>query len=205
MAAPAADQPPANALSAVLARLETALVAVSGAAMALIMVIVTADVLLRYVFNAPLSWSYSLIGLYLVGAVVFLALPDTLHRHGHIALDVLQPRLGLRLRHALLAPGYGAGAVFVALIAWAGAIEARDAFVADDRIAATVAWPTWIAYGLLALGTGAMVRRLVYRALGHAAAALAGRDLVEMPPPPETGSPDREARTRATRHAERGE
>ena len=75
-------------VSALLARAETALVALSGVALAVIMVVVVADVLLRYVARSPLGWSYDLIGSYLMVAVFFLALSDTLHHHGHIAIDI---------------------------------------------------------------------------------------------------------------------
>ena len=176
----------ANSLSALLARVETALVAVSAVAMMAIMCIVALDVVLRYGFSAPLSWSYDLIGLYLVGAVVFLSLSDTLHNHGHIALDIFVPLLPDRLRHVSQGLGYAAATVITAIIAWLAAVEGWTAFVAGNRLAAVVAFPTWVADALLAVGMVMLTLRCGYRAAFHIASAWTGRDLVELPPQPET-------------------
>lgn len=180
---------PANAASALLARLETLLIGISGVAMAAIMVIVVVDVGLRYLFAAPLSWSYSLIGLYLVGAVFFLALSDTMQHHGHIALDVFVGLLPRPLRHVAQGAGYGLSALFVGAITWLGFAQARAAFVSDARVAEVVAWPTWIAYALLTLGMGTLCLRCGYRALFHLASAVSPHDLVELPAPPDTDRP----------------
>jgi hypothetical protein len=42
------------------------------------------------------------------------------------------------------------------------------------------------------VGTALLTVRLVYRAVGHGLSALSRRDLVEMPPPPETTAPEGE-------------
>lgn len=195
MAAPGGNQEPLNAPSAWLARLETALVVLSALSMAAIMCIVMLDVILRYVFAAPLIWSFDLIGLYLVGAVFFFALSDTMQQHGHIALDVFVPLIPHRLRHAGQALGFAAGTVLLAAITWLEFWQAEEAFIADDRIAGVVPFQTWVAHAVLALGMGVLVLRCLYRALFHAASAVSGRDMVETPPPPVTARP-------ATEHAE---
>lgn len=174
-------------LSRGLAKFETALVAVSSCAIAVIMFVVVADVLMRYLFSAPLSWSYNLIGLYLVVAMFFLALPDTLHHHGHIAVDIFQHMIPFRLRHLALGIGYGMSTVVVGLIFWGGWERFLSAWINDDRIAAQVPWPTWVAYLIVALGSFAMALRCLYRTGGHFASAFTGRELVKMPLPPETG------------------
>lgn len=192
MAAPGGDQVPLNRLSAALARVETVLIAVSAAAMAGIMCIVVLDVVMRYAFAAPLVWSYDIIGLYLVGMVFFLALSDTMQHHGHIALDVFLPYIPHRLRHAAQATGFAVSALLIGAIAWLEAQEATGAFVDDDRIAAVIPFPTWVAHAVLTLGMGVLTLRLVYRAVFHAASAVAGRELVEVPPPPITATVSRE-------------
>lgn len=189
MAAAVGDQRPLNALSAVLARVETALIFLSSMAMAAIMCIVMADVILRYVFSAPLVWSYDLIGLYLVGIVFFFALPDTMQQHGHIALDVFVPFFPHRLRHAMQAIGFAISALLLAAISWLEVWEAEDALISDDRIAGVVAFQTWVAHAVLALGMGVLVLRCTYRAVFHLASAISGRDVVELPPPPITSTP----------------
>lgn len=179
-------QPPANRISAWLVRAEAVLVAVSGVAMAAIMLIVVLDVIMRYAFDAPFTWSYDLIGLYLVGAVFFFALSDTMQNHGHIALDVFAPYIPRRLHHAALCLGFAASAALVAAIAWLECEQAFKALVRDDRIASVPPLQTWIAHAVLSVGMTVLALRCVYRALFHALSIFFADDLVEMPPPPVT-------------------
>ncbi|MFV0473260.1 MAG: TRAP transporter small permease [Pikeienuella sp.] len=182
MSAPIDAPAPKDPVSRLLGAFETALIAISGAAMALIMVIVSIDVAMRYAFNAPLGWSYGLIGLYLVVAVFFLALSDTMRAHGHIALDVARPILPRAVRHFGLFVGYGLSAPFIGLIGWLGWEQMLSAWIGDDRIAATIPWPTWPAYALVSLGSAALALRLLWRALGHGASLVTGRELADEPP-----------------------
>ncbi|HWK68445.1 MAG TPA: TRAP transporter small permease [Rhizobiaceae bacterium] len=180
----------AGGLSRFLGVLEVALVTVSAVAIAAIMVVVTLDATLRYVLSAPLTWSYELIGLYLMVAVFFLALPDTLNHHGHIAVDIFQRLIPFRLRHLLLGLGYGLSTWIMVLITAGAGQRLKTAFLQDERITAVVPWPTWVAYLLVVLGSAAMVLRCVARVYGHFASAAIGREMVDMPPPPNEAGPE---------------
>ena len=195
MSAAVGDQKPINRVSAWLAWAETVLIFLSSVAMASIMFVLMADVVLRYVFHAPLVWSYDLIGLYLVGAVFFFALPDTMQQHGHIALDVFVPLFPNRLRHASQSLGFGISTLLLAAITWLEYGEALDAFLSDDRIAGVIPFQTWVAHAVLTVGMGLLVLRCAYRAFFHAVSAISGRNSVELPPPPITSTP-------TTEHAE---
>lgn len=189
---PSEDRGVARAMSVVsrgLAALETALAALACIALAAIMLIVVVDVAMRYALSMPLGWSYDLIGLYLVVAVFFLMLPDTLHHHGHVAIDLFQNVLPRRFRHLGLAVGYAAGAVVMALIGAEALGRFQSAYAGQDRIAALVPWLTWPAYLVVLIGTALLTLRLVYRAVGHGLSIFSYHDLVEMPPPPETAAP----------------
>jgi TRAP-type C4-dicarboxylate transport system permease small subunit len=175
-----------SAISSSLAVLEAGLAALACIALAAIMLIVVVDVAMRYALSMPLGWSYDLIGLYLVVAVFFLMLPDTLHHHGHVAIDLFQNVLPRRLRHLGLAVGYGAGAVVMALIGLEAWGRFLVAYIGQDRIAALVPWLTWPAYLIVLIGTALLTLRLIYRAVGHGLSIFSRHDLVEIPPPPET-------------------
>ncbi|MEO4000823.1 TRAP transporter small permease [Mesorhizobium sp. CAU 1732] len=186
------NQRPENRPSAALAVVERLLVVLSSVAMGAIMLIVVADVLMRYIFGTPLSWSYNLIGLYLMVAVFFLALSDTLQNHGHIAIDIFQHRIPHRARHLSLSLGYLLSTIVMALIGWQAWLRFKSAYVNDDRIAAIIPWPTWIAYFIVMVGCFVITLRCLYRVVGHAASGVTGHDLVETPPPPVTEIPARE-------------
>lgn len=167
--------------------MDLGLMTVAAAAMAVIMVVVTLDATLRYTLSAPLMWSYDLIGLYLMVTVFFLALPDTLNHHGHIAVDLFQSMIPFRLRHLFLGVGYALSTWVMVLIAWGAGTRFLMAFTRNERIAALIPWPTWIAYLLVVVGSTALVLRCLVRVYGHFASSATGRELVDMPPPPETG------------------
>lgn len=178
-----------SAASRGLAVVEAGLAALACVALAAIMLIVVVDVAMRYALSMPLGWSYDLIGLYLLVATFFLMLPDTLHHHGHVAIDLFQSVLPRRFRHLGLAVGYAAGTVVMALIgleAWGRFLGASQG---QERIAALIPWPTWPAYLIVTVGTALLTLRLFYRAGGHGLSVFSHHDLVEMPPPPETSCP----------------
>ena len=172
-----------------LARLERGLIALSQAAIALIMLVVVADVAMRYLVHRPLSWSYDLIGSYLMVAAFFLALPDTLAAREHIAIDMLAPRLHRRILHPGLALGYALSAVLVAIIAVQGWDRCVQAFRAGDLVSATVPWPTWPTHLVVALGAAVMALRCLVLAAGHMASLVTGRDHVDPPRPPDAPAP----------------
>lgn len=177
------------AISRSLARLETVLAALASISMAAIMMIIVVDVAMRYILSSPLGWSYDLIGLYLMVAMFFLILPDTLHHHGHVAIDLFRSALPRRVRHLGLTIGYAAGTLVMALIGIEAWGRFHSAFAAQDRIAALVPWLTWPAYLIVTIGTAVLTLRLIYRAVGHGLSIFSQHDLVEMPPLPETSKP----------------
>ena len=73
----------------------------TGIAMSLLVAVValliTIEVVRRYVFNDPTSWSLQLVGL-LTGATFALTGAYTLYQKGHISVDILYRRLGPRKR-----------------------------------------------------------------------------------------------------------
>src|SRR3546814_8206686 len=82
----------------------------------LIMLVIVVDVVMRYFFSAPLSWSYDLIGMYLVTLVFFLALADTFRRGGHIKVDLFENLRRTKFFAVAEILGYCASLVFFALI-----------------------------------------------------------------------------------------
>ncbi|GGE23179.1 TRAP-type C4-dicarboxylate transport system, small permease component [Gemmobacter megaterium] len=183
----ATETPPASGW---LGRLEAIFMSVSALAMMAIMLIVVADVFGRYALSSPLSWSYDMIGLYMMVAVFFLALPDTLTHHSHIAVDVFQPMLPARLKHLSLSLGYAAAACVVALIGWGGWLRFSSAWANDDRIASTVALPTWVPYAMVTIGSAVMTLRCLVRVWGHGTALITGTVTPGLEPAPPRADED---------------
>ena len=63
--------------------------------LSLMMVLITADVCLRYVFNSPLGWGHEVNALMLV-AVVFFGLAHCWVENGHIRMELLYSKMSAR-------------------------------------------------------------------------------------------------------------
>lgn len=152
--------------------IEAGLAVVAALSMMAILVFTTADVVMRYAFNAPLGWTFDLVMHYLLGATFLLAFPLALGRGDHIAVDFLAKMMPARLTHAALAPACLASAVLFAAVAWYGTHEAYAAWRAQEVIAGVILWPVWLAKIFLPLAMWPMALRLVQIGLAHGATAL---------------------------------
>ena len=85
------------------------------AALPALMLIVTLDVVLRYVFNAPLPWGRDVNGLLLL-ITIFSALPHTWDRGYHIRMEVFYDRLPGRARNLADVATAAAGILFFGLM-----------------------------------------------------------------------------------------
>lgn len=158
-------------------RLEHAASTGAAAALFAIMLIVFADVVLRYLFNAPLSWSYDFISIYLMGAAFFLALSETLRMNHHVAVDILYLRFSLRARRAWKLLGWLLSCVLFVVIFVLAARTSWSRWTADNVVAGAIPWPTWIPAAIAALGLALLLARLTLGVLALALALAAGRPL----------------------------
>lgn len=144
-----------------LERTEQAADALASAGLFGVMVVVFADVGMRYVFNAPFSWSYDLISLYLVTTIFYAALSGTAGANGHVAVDILSKRFprGVR-RFVSIVSWLLTLAVFVA-IAGTAIARAYASWSAGDVIAGRIPWPTWIPLAIVFAGSALFILRLV--------------------------------------------
>ncbi len=155
--------------------------AIAAAFMFAIMMIVFADVVMRYGFNRPFSWAYDLIALYLMAGVFFLVLSPAYANHAHVSVDILQqkfPPTMIRLTEIVTCI---VGLVVFSLIAWLGFQRAVEAFRAGDVMAGAIPWPMWPSIGLVPFGAGLITMRLLLHLLAHALSLATGRDLIALP------------------------
>lgn len=94
----------------------------SGAILVLLMVFIVADVVLRYVFNAPFSSSKEVTE-FAMALVVFLAIAYCGWTGGHIAVDLFEKALDRPSLWWLPAVISFAGALLFAVIAWRAVLE----------------------------------------------------------------------------------
>lgn len=149
-----------------------------------IMLIVGTDVLMRYALNAPFSWSYDLIGIYLVPLSFFFALSATFRQNHHISVDILYlryPERLQRLARLVIALLFGP---FVFWMVWLAVRDAHARYAGGDAISGTILWPTWIPSAIVALGFLALMLRLLLDAIALTLSLVRGTDEVSGESPP---------------------
>jgi TRAP-type C4-dicarboxylate transport system permease small subunit len=105
-------------------RLDFALKVIMAVFLFVMMVLTTADVIGRYIFNAPISGAFEIVQ-YLMAVVVFAALPVTTSVDGHLSVSLIPERLpgALGWTHRVFIRLLSAVALL--LIAWRMASEAQ--------------------------------------------------------------------------------
>ena len=165
-----------------LAAIERSLTVIAVGFLFVIMVLVVADVFMRYAMNRPFTFTYDLIGLYLLAGVFFLTLSDALREHAHVGVDILLSRFspaGRRLSEIVTAL---AGLFVFVLICKVGLERALENYQQHDVLAGAIPWPTWISAALVPFGCGVLVLRLALQLVGNVFSLLSGQNLYPLPP-----------------------
>ncbi len=147
-----------------------------------LMLVVVGDVVLRYVFNSPLQWSYEVISSYLMPGLFFFAASHTLKAHAHVAVDIVHNYVSRRTRYVLEAlAGTLATPVFLLCT-----VVSATRTLADLQTAATstsgLALPTWTISLMLPIGFGMLTLRLALNSIGYVATLVSGREVTPLPP-----------------------
>lgn len=143
-----------------LKAVERAVSLVAVGSMLAIMLVVTADVAMRYLFNSPFAWAYDLIALYLMAGVFYFVLSDAHRENAHVGIDILHAKMGPRARRAADVVTALVGVALFALIAWAGMERALENFANEEVLAGTIPWPMWLSAIIVPIGSSLLVLRL---------------------------------------------
>lgn len=155
----------------VLRRAENGLVTISAAAVFVMMLLMVAEVVLRYLFAAPLSWSVGFVSNYLLVAFFFLGLPYTVREGAHISIDLVHQRLPLRWQRVCTRAATALGIVFFSALAYGGVLLTADAFARGDAPppgSAELPWPVWTSTVMVPIGCAVVVLRLLHTLLSPA-------------------------------------
>ena len=141
-----------------------------------IMLIVASDVALRYGLGRPWPWAYDVVSIYLTVSVFYLALSRTLREHGHINVDLLRSRMGVRAKHGLDLLTCVLSAVFFAILAMLTLRLTWSQFAADEVISSYMDWPTWLSTVFVPIGTILTILRLAMSSVTHVSVLVSGRE-----------------------------
>lgn len=144
-------------------------------ALAVLTLLVVADVSLRYGVGQPLFFAHDVVVLYLTPALFFFGVGPTYWRDEHLAVDLLVLKLPIRPRALTDMVGALIGVFIFVLLVWVSWDRAWSSFANGERIASIIPWPAWLSYVLVPAGSLAMVLVCVARFILATQAAITGR------------------------------
>jgi TRAP-type C4-dicarboxylate transport system permease small subunit len=180
-------------LQSALATIERIVTSVAVVCLFAIMLVVVADVFMRYVVNRPFSFTYDLVGLYLMAGLFYLALSDTFAIHAHVSVDILEHRFSPAVRRLCEIVTCLCGIAVFLLITWLGLLRAIENFVNGDVLAGAIPWPSWASAALVPLGCAVLTLRLVLHLVANGLSLATGRNLIALPPLSGTGTAAQES------------
>lgn len=161
---------------------DAVLVGIGSLMLFTLMCLVVADVSLRYLFNAPLQWSFEVISKYLMPGLFFLAVSHTLKAHSHVAVDIVHNYVKTRTRYVFEAIGSVVALPAFAVCAWMAAGVTVNDFRTGAMASDGMAVPTWSVSLFLPLGFGLLALRLLLNSIGYVVSLATGREVLALPP-----------------------
>ena len=146
--------------------------------------LVTLDVVLRYVFDAPLQWARDVSGLFLLMSISAV-LPHAWDRSYHIRMEVVYDRFPEKRRQLVDVLSAFSGIVFFGMMAVQAAryvpFMMRTGETGEDLL-----WPLWPYMAFMALCAAVSVARIFANpsAAAHRPAATAVTASISSDPPP---------------------
>jgi TRAP-type mannitol/chloroaromatic compound transport system permease small subunit len=139
---------------------------VAAALVLVLMALMVFEVVMRYVFGAPTTWSYDLTTM-MMGASFVLSIAYTLAADSHVRVDILHPLLPSRARPLIDLAGFGLVMLpLAAWVSWELWEYFRAAFATQER-AGTSAWNpvVWPFRAVMFVGAVAWTIQLVAEVL----------------------------------------
>lgn len=152
-----------NRLDGAITWIENIAIGLASAMLAIMVLVQTYNVVLRYFFKAPVAWTYPFITNYLLEGLFFLALSWTLRTNGHIQLDVFSQHFNRKARKVAGVVANSIALLMFTTIGYLGAERTVEAFLDGDISPDSLQWPLWTSYLIVPAGTFIICLRLFYR------------------------------------------
>ena len=143
-----------------LRRVETAAIVISGAAIVIVMVLVSADAVLRRGLGKPLIFQLPLSENYLLVVMVMLALAWGYRQGGTIQVRLLLDIIPKTLADRIMRVGLAASSIYMLLLAWLAWGPFYRALVDHEVIMGVIDWPVAWSWFWVPLGCALLSIRL---------------------------------------------
>lgn len=125
--------------------------------LALMMVLITADAMARYLFHESIPAVYNITESYLMVLVVFVGMAYAHYKDDHIQFELVINLLSSRVRKYLNIVTHLIALVFFAAIGYEGLLLTQDAWVSNASTGGIVSVPMYLSYIWVPLGSFMLV------------------------------------------------
>lgn len=153
--------------------------AIAVVSLAILTVLVCADVAMRYGFGEPIFFTHDAVVLYLTPALFFFGFGPTYWRNEHLAVDLLIHNASMRIRAASAAISAGIGVFIFTLLLKVSWDRGYESLLKNEVIASIIPWPAWASYLIVPAGTVAMVIFCLFRLIEQSLIVVKGAPAVE--------------------------
>ncbi len=146
-------------------RLAQAQMVLTGIFLVLMMLHVTADVVMKYLFNAPIVGTLETVSYYYMVSIVFLPLAMVEFRQEQVVVDLLFRRFPARLQIAVYLFGAATALVYFGMLTCQTLIDALKATAERETVMANFLFYVWPSRWGLPIGIGSLMLAIALNAV----------------------------------------
>jgi TRAP-type C4-dicarboxylate transport system permease small subunit len=147
---------------------EVGAAAIGGTMIVSAMLLTSADVIFRYIFDWPLDFAYYFNENYLMVGMMTMPMSWGFRAGGYIRVIGLARTLPSSLRDPLLRLGLAAGAAYIAILGWLAWGKFIDAYINDSVEMGVIDWPVCWSWIWIPIGCLVFSLRLLVMTIGPA-------------------------------------
>jgi len=141
----------------------------AGWVVVLMMLTISYDVIMRYLFNAPTTWSFE-VNRYMLIMVVFIGGSWTLPAGGHVSVDIFTESIGGRKKILLDTVTSVMAGAYVLIFLIESSYFTWEAWEQNIKSTEYLAWPLWPIRSFLVIGSAMLLLEYVIRILKNSLA-----------------------------------
>ncbi|WP_022664287.1 TRAP transporter small permease subunit [Desulfospira joergensenii] len=163
------DKKPLARLMEKISALDEKLAEAAGWIVVIMMLTISYDVAMRYIFNSPTTWSFE-INRYMLIMVVFIGGAWTLPAGGHVSVDIAVERCSEKKRQILDLITSVMASAYVLVFLVESTVFTWDAVAHNVKSTEYLAWPLWPVRAFLVIGGLLLLLEYLLRIVKNAAA-----------------------------------
>lgn len=149
--------PKANALESAICRLAQAQMFLTGIFLVLMMLHVTADVAMKYLFNSPIVGTLETVSYYYMVSAVFLPLAMIELRQEHVVVDLLFRKFPPRLQMIVYLFGVVVALIYFGMLTFQTFLDAMKATTEKETVMANFLYYVWPSRWALPIGVASLM------------------------------------------------